>query len=814
MGLCPNKQFIPNRSLQLAMLAGAILIAASPAPAAVRVTPESVILDRPEAVEQLIVRDSAARTTGFRSEDPGIAAVDAAGRVTPRRDGRTLVFVKWAAGTIRVPVLVRGLKQPAPVSFARDVVPILTKAGCNSGKCHGKAEGQRGFKLSLFGFDAAADHDSVARAARRRRVSLAAPERSLVLLKATAAIPHGGGKRFAAGSREYRLALRWITEGARFDEKEALPSGIAVDPPTQVLAAGGSQQLRVVAVTPGGRGRCVTADARYESSDEPVAGVDAAGRVRAAGSTGEAAILVHYLGHVAVCRITVRRPGAKFVRPAEAGFIDRLTWDNLQRLGIPPAGPAGDAAFLRRVYLDTIGTLPTAAEARAFLQEAAGQGRAGSDARRRLVDRLLDRPEYADYWAMRWSDVLRVDRDVVRAEGAVAMTRWLRAQLARNRPYDEMVRDIILAQGDTAAEGPAALYRAFDKPEIAARSISQVFLGVRIECAQCHHHPSERWSQDDYFALAGFFTGVTRKTLPSGSEAILARDGADLAHPRTGKTIAARGLGAPAPGLADLPDRRSPLAAWMTAPENPYFARAIANRLWAHYFGRGLVDPVDDLRTTNPASNEPLLTALASHLRELKYDLKAFTRTLLNSNAYQLAGASGAGRAQDDRYFAHAIQKPLPAEVLLDAISQSTGTPEKFMGWPEGYRAIQVWDNRMQHYFFQVFGRPVRASVCECERSGEPSVSQALHLLNSPEIIAKIAAPVGTARRLSDGPLSHPQIVEELYLATVSRFPTGRERDLALASFKEAGAGPEARREATEDLLWALLNTKEFLYNH
>jgi Protein of unknown function (DUF1553)/Protein of unknown function (DUF1549) len=412
---------------------------------------------------------------------------------------------------------------------------------------------------------------------------------------------------------------------------------------------------------------------------------------------------------------------------------------------------------------------------------------------------------------MRWSDLLRVDRDALTPAGAVATTRWLRKQFAENRPYDEWVRTIVTARGSTADDGPAAIYKVLTTPEDLSRSFSQLFLGIRIQCAQCHHHPSDRWGQDDYYALAGFFTGIGRKTPPGGSETIFAQKGTELKHPRTGKLLPAKALGAAAVDFTGMPDRRIVLAKWMTAPENPFFARAIANRLWSHYFGRGLVEPVDDMRATNPATIEPLLDELAKHLRDKKYDLKAFTRTLLNSRLYQLGSQPKTPGAADEKNFSQATPRAMPAEVLLDAISQATGVPEKFNGWPEGYRAIQIWDNRMPSYFFRIFGRPVRASVCECERSSEPSIAQALHLMNSEEIVSKINARQGAARKLARSKLTPREIVDELYLSTLSRFPSEAERTLMLRVFVDAG---DDRQAAAEDVLWALLNTRSFVYNH
>ncbi len=782
--------------------------------AGLRVSPTAVVLDNPEASDQLLVAEelSDGRTSDVSREvkyevvDPQVVLVDASGFVQPRAEGQTEIVIRNGTTELRVSVTVRGLMTPRPIVFEQQIIPILTKAGCNAGGCHGKAEGQNGFKLSVFGSSPTADHDALVAEARGRRLFLGKPEESLLLRKAIGEAPHGGGRRIEKGDRRYQRLLRWIVEGGTFSGD---PSGevatIAVEPQQQVLTPRGTQQLRVTALDLSGRQFCVTAEAEYASNATAIARVDRQGVVQADDLPGEAAILVRYLGHVAVCRITIPQIGMPFTRPPENNFVDRFVWEKLERLGINPGGPADDATFLRRVFLDTIGTLPSAVETLDFLADANPQKRA------RLIDRLLEREEYADYWTMIWLDLLRVDKDRVTAQGAVAMARWLRRQFAANRSYDAFVREILTVQGHMQAEGPGAFYKVLDTSEVLGRSIGQLFLGVRIECAQCHHHPSERWGQDDYFGLAGFFTGVLRKNLPSGRSALVVQTGFDLMNPRTGALVPARALGASPADFTHSPDRRAVLADWMTAPDNPFFAAAISNRLWAHYFGRGLVEPIDDLRATNPATNEPLLAALAAHLREAKYDLKAFTRTLLNSRAYQLESLANESNAGDEQNFSHATPKALPAEVLLDALSQVTGVPEKFNGWPEGYRAIQIWDNRMPSYFFRIFGRPVRASVCECERSNEPSISQALHLMNSQEVNDKIRARTGRARKLADSGLTPAAIIDELYLAALARAPRADELELMQKAFEREGVG---RGAAVEDVLWTLLNTKEFLYNH
>lgn len=781
--------------------------------AALQVYPQTMVLDSPQASDQLLVfgvddrghRRDLTREAIYTTSVAGIIDISSAGRVLPIRDGQTELQIKMGDQTTSVAVEVRGISNPAAISFRSDVIPILSKAGCNAGGCHGKAEGQNGFKLSVFGYDAAADQRAIAWEGRGRRIFPAAPSQSLLLLKATATVPHGGGQKMETGSRWHRVLERWIAEGALLDEQVAhTVVGIAVEPAEVTLAAHGSQQLRVTARDSQGQSRGVTVEAEYQSNNDVIAAVDRDGLVAATDVPGEAAILVRYLGHVAVCRVTRPREAGEFTRPPERNFIDQLVWNKLERLRVAPSPPADDATFLRRAFLDVIGTLPTAEESRQFLTDVS------ADKRHRLVAELLDRPEYADYWAQRWSDILQVDKDTVTPQGAVAATRWLRTQFSQNVPYDQFVRAILTAQGSTLSESPAAFFQVQSDPERLARSVSQLFFGVRIECAQCHHHPFERWDQQDYFALAGFFTGVERKAAPLGGLKIVSQAGTDLKHPRTGELVPTAGLGAAPPAFAPGIDRRRALAEWATSAENPFFTRTIVNRLWAHYFGRGLVEPIDDLRATNPASNEPLLDALAAHLIELKYDLQAFTQTLLDSQVYQLSAEVQASNQLDEQNYSHAAWKPLPAEVLLDAMSQATGVPEEFNGWPRGYRAIQVWDNKLPSEFLAVFGRPARLSVCACERGSEPSMAQALHLMNSPKSTHKIQHPEGRARRLSVSDQVPDAIIEELYLATLSRFPTAAEQSLMRQVFDQSSS----RREAAEDILWTLLNTKEFVFNH
>lgn len=786
-----------------------------PATAELVVSPTTVSLRTPESSQQMLVtsKDASGRFVDVTREanfkiDGKVARVEAGGVIRPASEGSSKLLIEFNGDRVEVPINITGLAEPAPVSFRNEIIPILTKSSCNSGGCHGKAEGQNGFKLSIFGFDAEADHASLVKEGRSRRVILTQPEESLLLKKGTSETPHGGGRKIMSGSYRYKRMLRWIQEGANFDAADSAVGRIMrveVEPTDSVLLSGGQQQLRVTAIDSEGVRLCVTSEAEYESNATSIAETSRNGLVHATDVPGQAAILVRYLGHVAVCRITVPQPDVTFARPPESNFIDGHVWNQLAKLGIGPSGLADDAEFMRRVFLDTIGTLPTPAEARTFLESKA------ADKRRKLIDQLLDRPEYADYWTMKWLDILRADQLTITPQATVAMQRWLRDSFRHNKPFDQLATDLLLAEGNTQVKGPAAFYKILAKPDEASRSISQLLLGVRIECAQCHHHPSERWSQADYTGLAGFFTGLKVKRLPDSGESVTFRGGVDLKHPRTDEIVPARALGAEPADFTGITDRRRKLAEWMTSPDNEFFAKAIANRIWAHYFGRGLIEPVDDIRDTNPASNEPLMRALVRHMIEVKFDLKAYTRTVLNSRTYQLASATTESNHSDAQNFSHASFKAMPAEILLDAICQTTGVSEKFNGWPEGYRAIQIWDNRMPSYFFRIFGRPARVSVCECERSNQPSIAQSLHLLNSPEIMAKIQHRLGRVRKLSSSTATPDEVIEELYLASLSRFPNDNEKNLMRSVFAESA---NDRQAAIEDILWALLNSKTYIFNH
>ena len=802
--------YLPFRSIQWLTILLVGCAFATLCNAAIVVLPTEVQLDRPESTQQLLVLDQNAddfsrdltRKATYQFQDPSVATISAEGLIHPLATGTTHLQITIGDQRTQIQIRVGNLQHPEPVSFHNEIIPILTKSGCNSGGCHGKAEGQNGFKLSVFGFDPQSDHDALVRESRGRRVFPGAPERSVLLRKATGVIPHGGGLKIQPTGLAYQRLVRWVAEGAVFDNQPTQIRSLQVRPGQLLLNGETTQQLQVTAIDSLGRERCVTVESEYLSNATEIVQVDKHGLATPSGLPGEAAILVRYLDQVAVCRLTVPQ-NVVFQRPPEVNFIDRLVWDKLEQLGIQPSPFADDATFLRRAFLDVTGSLPEPNEVQVFLENP------HPDKRKLAVTELLNRPAYADYWTMRWSDILRVDRDKMTPQGAIAITRWLRQQFRDNRSYAEMVRSILTAKGHLQEQGPTALFRVLDSAELLSRSISQAFLGVRIECAQCHHHPFEKWGQDDYYAFAGFFTGLKRKSIPGGGQALLVVAGTDFKHPRNGHVLPAKALGSNVADLRGIVDRREFLASWMTDKKNPYFSRVLVNRLWAHYFGRGIVEPIDDLRATNPPVNEPLLDALAQYFVDINYDLKTLTQTLLETNVYRLASKSNSSNVDDLQNFSRARPKALPAEVLLDIICQATGTSEKFEGWPLGYRAVQIWDNQMPSYFFRIFGRPVRASVCECERSNEPSMAQALHLINSPEIGQKLRSPSGRVQQLTSAQTPPDQILEQLFLATLSRLPSAQERSRLLKTFASTDA-----TTAAEDILWVLLNTKEFLYNH
>jgi hypothetical protein len=748
----------------------------------------------------------------YRSLSPTIASVSATGVIQGLADGTATVNVEVHGMRRTVSVRVLDSGKPRAFHFESDIVPLFSRFGCNSSGCHGGAQGQNGFKLSVFGFDPAADHAALIKEARGRRVLPTAPEHSLLLLKASGTIAHGGGIRISQGSLEYETIRGWIAAGAPMgDPKAPHVTAIRVEPSERQLGMNAQQQLRVLASYSNGREADVTAHAKFQSNNDGLASVSADGLVYAGRAAGEVAIMASFMGSVATFRAIVPRPEkiANHPQTPENNFIDGLVSQKLKKLNIIPSALCDDAEYLRRAYLDVIGTLPTSTEARRFLADKQ------PDRRALLVHELLQRPEFADYWALQWADMLRVDRQALGHKGAYGFYRWIRDSLAANKPLDQFAREVVTAEGALDENGPAHFYKVVTRPGDRASTLVQVFLGLRIACAECHHHPFDRWSQTDYYGMEAFFTPVNLR--PSGRGELLVTAAAPpTKHPRTGETVLAHLLGAKVETGSkskdsETRDPRADLANWLTAASNPWFARNIANRTWAHFLGRGLVEPVDDVRDTNPPSNPQLLDALARHLIDSKYDLKQLIRVIIASRTYQLSSRPNVTNEQDELNFSRALFRRIDAEVLLDMVSQATGIEERFQGMPAGYRAIQLWDSKVPHYFLKLFGRPARVSACECERNHEPGVSQVLHLLNSPHIQGKLSHERGNVVKLVKSQKEDAGLVDELYLTFFSRFPTPAERQTGIDFLRRHATD---RRQAAEDLAWSLLNSLEFVFNH
>ena len=692
--------------------------------------------------------------------------------------------------------------------------PLLTRAGCNAGACHGKARGQNGFALSLLGFDPISDHNAITQEARGRRLFPADPANSLLLLKASGVVPHGGGNKWPAGSPQYELVKRWIASGTPRTPADAPKlTKITVAPVEVVGAFKQKQPLTVTAHYSDGTTEDVTALASYQSNDAGYAAVDADGVVRVGTIPGEAAITARFVDKFAVANVLIPLPtkvdAGYYAKLPRNNFIDGLVWDKLKRLNLTASGPATESTFHRRAYLTIIGRLPTSDETRAYL--------ADSDAKKRekLIDRLLDRPEYADFWANKWADLLRPNPYHVGIKATLTFDQWIRDQFRKNVPYDRFVRDLVTAQGSTWKNGAAVFYRNRREPDELAPMVSRLFLGVRLDCAKCHQHPSEKWGQTDFYSFAAFFSRIGRKgvgisaPISGGEEVMFVKEAGGVTHPLTGKEL-------PPTPLLGLPltippdqDPRAVLVDWMTAKDNPFFAKVIANRVWAEMTGRGLVDPVDDLRDTNPPTNPALLDALAAELVKGKYNLKKLIRAIALSHTFALGSEPTDRNAADTRNYSRRYRQRLRAEVLLDAVSDVTGVAEKFDAMPEGSRAVEAWTVRFDSKFLDSFGRPDPNQDPPCERTTDTTVVQALHLMNAPGLAAKITADKGRAAKLADGKKTPAEIVEELYLLAYNRRPTTEEAELCVSKFEKKGV---ARRAATEDLMWALVNTPEFVF--
>lgn len=750
------------------------------------------------------------RQAKFSTHPAGIIAIDSTGYAEPLKEGTTKLTVQVAGLTTTANVTVTHIEQDLPVNFPNQVVPIFTKFGCNGGGCHGKSGGQNGFRLSLLGFEPTEDYEYLTKEGRGRRIFPAMPSKSLLLTKASGASPHGGGARIQEGSPPYRLIKRWIEQGMPYG-KDTDPKvvRIQVEPAGMLMQRKESQQVSVIAHFSDGTTRDVTRTTQFDSNDTEMAEVSETGLVTTSTFTGSVAVMARYQGHVDVFRATIPLGIKVDSLPPEKNFVDKFVFKNLKSLGLPPSKLADDPTFLRRVTIDIAGRLPTSDETSTFLADQS------PDKRDKLIRRLLDSNDYADNFANKWSAILRNKRNRNEDKYATfAFHDWIRSSFLQNKPYDQFVREIITANGVADQNPPSAWYREVKDQSSQVEDTAQLFLGLRIQCARCHHHPFEKWSQEDYYGFAAFFAQVGKKKgYRNGESRIYQRQVAAVArNPRTQQNVPAKGLGAQALPIDPSQDARKVLADWMAQKENPFFAKSLVNRYWKHFFSRGLVDPEDDMRVTNPSSNPELLDALAQNFVDNNFNLKELIFQICSSNTYQFSAIPNEWNAKDKNNFSRYYPKRLSAEVLLDSINQVTATNTNFSGVPAGTRAVQLPDNGFNSYFLTVFGRPESSSACECERSGEANLAQSLHLLNSSEIQGKLTAGSGRASKLAaDKNRDDVARLTELYNVAFSRDPIPEELQIATSHIKKHEKDP---KRAYEDIVWALINTKEFLFNH
>lgn len=697
-----------------------------------------------------------------------------------------------------------------PIDFTNDIQPILTKLGCNQGACHGAQHGKGGLTLSLRGFDYKADYYELVKSAEGRRVLLSDPTLSLLVSKPTLEVPHKGGKRLEVGSWAYDTLIKWMEQGAPGpSDKDKQIKQLVITPEETILTPGEEAFVEARVIYDDGSEEFLNHKASFDSTSEGVASVTQDGLITANGK-GEAGIMVRFRGQVAISRIVVPYGEPEGLDSfTQNNFIDELWVQKWRKIGLSPSGTCSDAEFFRRIHLDTIGTLPNPEEVKAFLADK------DPEKRKKAIDAVLDRPEYVDFWAYKWGDLLRNNRNTLQEKGMWSFHNWIRASFRDNKPMDEFVSELITAVGSPYQNGPANFYKVGNNPTDWAENATQVFLGVRLQCARCHHHPFENYSQADFYGMVAFFSRVGTKNSQEfgifGRDTVIyTRDSGDVRHPRTGELMKPTPLGGEP--IDDPLDRRRGLAKWLSDKNNLALAVNLVNRYWGYYMGRGLVDPIDDIRSTNPASCPEVLDALAKDLVAHDYDIKHLLRTIMQSNVYQLSSIAHPESEidSDNKYFTHYTVKRMTAEQLLDAIDFACGTQEKFNQLPAGYRAISLPDSNVGSKFLDAFGRPKREMACECERSDMPNMTQALQLMTGNLLNRKVFDNNGRVAQLIKAKAAIPDAISELYFHTVNRPPRQEEIDKAVALINEA----PTPKEGLEDLLWTLLNTREFQFNH
>ncbi len=727
----------------------------------------------------------------------------------PAADGETTLTATFSGQQATVPVTVAQAGTTTPLSFRLDVMPVFMRAGCNMGSCHGAARGKDGFRISLFGFDPEGDHYRITREMPGRRINLAVPAESALIEKATGAVQHTGGKRIDPADEAYGTLRDWVAAGAPNDDVGKLPTVVGVElyPRQGVLdGEGSSQQMTVRALYSDGSDRDVTSLAVFLSNNDNSAKVSPEGLVTA-GARGEAFIMARFETYTVGAQFLVLPKGLEFQYPEEpqVNYVDELVAAKLEKLRIVPSGLCDDEAFLRRAYIDVVGLVPTVEEHDRFM--AATE----PDKRARLIDELLERKEFSEIWVNKWAELLQVRTipNQVSQKGMFLYYNWLVEKLQNNTPMDQFVQDLLSASGGTFSSPATNFYQTTTDRLLLSENVAQVFMGMRVQCAQCHNHPFDRWTMDDYYSFSAFFSQIGRKQGEDYRETIVFNSGGgEVNHPVGGRVMPPKFLGGDTPDVAGK-DRRAVLAQWLASKENPYFAASFVNRVWAHFLGIGIVEPVDDFRVSNPASNPELLTALAKRFTETEYDLKALVRDICNSRTYQRSTQRNDSNETDEKNFAHANLRRIKAENLLDIISVVTNTKDKFQGLPQGARAVQIADGGVSTYFLTTFGRATRETVCSCEVKMEPTLSQALHLLNGDTVNGKIQQG-GIIKQLIETKKYPEERITDLYLRTLSRQPTPGELE-RLVPLIAPGTDQE---QALTDILWALLNSREFMFNH